>query len=288
VHPGKAFRLKRVLDPATQTSVIVALDHGMTSPTFLPPLAEMRARTREAVRGGANVIMMSKGYARRTVEEFRGDMSLALLLTASAAGSPVPNQVVEVATVEEATCLGADAVVTFVALSTTDEAKMINLVSRVGEACERLGLVYIAEAEFPTTYRRVEELTDEYGLDYLLRNARLCAELGADIIKSNWPGSAEGFARIVEATGLPTVLAGGPRISDGELLWRIEQAMRVGAVGCSVGRNVFTHEHPEAMTRALVRVIRERWSAADALAELEGSLQERRARRAVSESGDGT
>lgn len=288
MHPGKAFRLKRVLDPATQTSVIIALDHGMTSPTFLPPLAEMRARTREAVKGGANVIMMSKGYARRTVDEFRGDMSLALLLTASATGSPIPNQVVEIATVEEAVCLGADAAVTFVALGTVEEAKMINLVSRIGEACERLGLVYIAEAEFPTTYRRVEELADEYGLDYLLRNARLCAELGADIIKTNWPGSAEGFARIVEATGLPTVLAGGPRISDGELLWRIEQAMRVGAAGCSVGRNVFTHEHPYAMTRALVRVIRERWSAADALAELEEGLQEHRARGVSSEFGDGT
>jgi hypothetical protein len=36
-----------------------------------------------------------------------------------------------------------------------------------------------------------------------------------------------------------------------------------------VGRNIFMHPHPEAMARALAVVIRERRSAADALAELE-------------------
>ena len=38
---GKAMRLKRVIDPAG-VSVICALDHGMTSPTFLEPLADIR------------------------------------------------------------------------------------------------------------------------------------------------------------------------------------------------------------------------------------------------------
>ena len=57
---GKAMRLKRVIDPAG-VSVICALDHGMTSPTFLEPLADITARAAETVAGGANVIMMSKG-----------------------------------------------------------------------------------------------------------------------------------------------------------------------------------------------------------------------------------
>ena len=60
---GKAMRLKRVIDPKG-VSVICALDHGMTSPSFLEPLSDIAARTAEAVRGGANVIMMSKGMIR--------------------------------------------------------------------------------------------------------------------------------------------------------------------------------------------------------------------------------
>ena len=127
---------------------------------------------------------------------------------------------------------------------------------------------FIAEAEWPSAYSALDSVSD-LGTDYLLRNVRLCAELGADVVKTNWPGSEDDFARLVEAaTGLPVVLAGGSRISDEELLTRQEQAMRAGAVGCSVGRNIFMHERPEAITRALKRVIVDRWAATDALEEL--------------------
>jgi fructose-bisphosphate aldolase/2-amino-3,7-dideoxy-D-threo-hept-6-ulosonate synthase len=128
---------------------------------------------------------------------------------------------------------------------------------------------FIAEAEFPTTYATVEELKQQYGFEYLRRNVRLCAELGADIVKTNWPGDQESFGRCVEAAnGVPVVLAGGSRLADEELLIRMEQAMAAGAIGCSVGRNIFMHDHPEAITRALSRVIRERWSADKAYASL--------------------
>lgn len=266
---GKQIRLKRVIRDGT--SVICALDHGMTSPTFLEPLVEIEQRTREAVAGGANVIMMSKGMIRRAVPAYAPDTSFAMLLTASAAGAP-GSPVVDIGEVEEALRLGADAVVVFVALAGDNEPEMVRFVAQVGEACDALGMPFIAEAEYPTTYASVEELTAEYGVDYLVRNARLCAELGADIVKSNWSGDRDSFGRIVEAAALPVVLAGGSRIGDEELLTRMEQAMEVGAIGCSVGRNIFMHENPEAMTRALARVIRERWSAEDALTELKEAL----------------
>ena len=51
---GKTIRLKRVLNDPTHTSVICALDHGMTSPVFLDPLADIRARVTEAVLGGGD------------------------------------------------------------------------------------------------------------------------------------------------------------------------------------------------------------------------------------------
>jgi fructose-bisphosphate aldolase/2-amino-3,7-dideoxy-D-threo-hept-6-ulosonate synthase len=132
---------------------------------------------------------------------------------------------------------------------------------------------FIAEAEFPTTYASVEALKEQYGFEYLRRNVRLCGELGADIVKTNWPGDAESFTKLVEATsGIPVVLAGGSRLEDRELLVRMEQAVSAGAIGCSVGRNIFMHASPEAITRALSRVIRERWSAEKAYDELQQEL----------------
>jgi fructose-bisphosphate aldolase/2-amino-3,7-dideoxy-D-threo-hept-6-ulosonate synthase len=262
------MRLKRVIDPAG-VSLICALDHGMTSPTFLEPLADIGARTAETVAGGANVIMMSKGMIRLAEPAFSPTTSLALLLSASANPGDAEPHVVQVAQVEEALRLGADAVVLFTALGGAAEPAMIRTLAGVGRECAALGMPLIAEAEFPTTYAQVEELKEQYGFEYLRRNVRLCAELGADIVKTNWPGHQDLFGSLVEAAGgIPVVLAGGSRVGDGELLWRMERAMAAGGIGCSVGRNIFMHRSPEAITRALSRVIRERWNAAEALKEL--------------------
>lgn len=258
---GKSMRLKRVIDPAG-VSIICALDHGMTSPTFLEPLAEITARTAETVAGGANVIMMSKGMIRIALPAFARESSLAMLLSASANPDGARPQIVQIGEVEEALRLGADAVVLFTALGGDTEARMIDILAAIGRECEMLGMPFIAEAEFPTTYASVEELKQQYGFEYLRRSVRLCAELGADIVKTNWPGDAESFGKLVESTsGIPVVLAGGSRLEDAELLRRMEQAVTAGAIGCSVGRNIFMHASPEAITRALCRVIRERWSA---------------------------
>jgi fructose-bisphosphate aldolase/2-amino-3,7-dideoxy-D-threo-hept-6-ulosonate synthase len=258
---GKAMRLKRVIDPSG-VSIICALDHGMTSPTFLEPLADIVSRTAETVAGGANVIMMSKGMIRIAHPAFARETSLAMLLSASASPDGARPQIVQIGEVEEALRVGADAVVLFTALGGDTEAGMIDILADVGRECAILGMPFIAEAEFPTTYASVEELKQQYGFEYLRRNVRLCAELGADIVKTNWPGDQDSFGKLVEATsGIPVVLAGGSRLADKELLTRMEQAVAAGAIGCSVGRNIFMHERPEAITRALSRVIRERWSA---------------------------
>jgi DhnA family fructose-bisphosphate aldolase class Ia len=244
----------------------------MTSPRFLTPLADIETRAREAVAGGANAIMVSKGMARIAEPAFSAETAVCMLLSASSRPQNDRPDIVPIARVEEALRLGADAVVLYVSLEGDDEPRMLDTLAEAGRECERLGMPLIAEAEFPTTYASVEGLASQYGFEYLQRNVRLCAELGADLIKTNWSGDGESFASLVEcANGLPVVLAGGSRISDRELLERQETAMNAGAIGCSVGRNIFMHRRPEAITRALARVIRERWSAGDALVELEGA-----------------
>ena len=272
---GKEFRLKRLIREETNSSVICALDHGMTSPKFLDGLRDMKARVDEAQSGGANVFMLGKGFARLVVDQLNRDTCFAMMLSASAACCSRPNIIVEIAQVEEALCLGADAVVVYVALTGENEPEMINFLARVGGECERLGMPFIAEAEFPSAYATLHSLQQDYGFDYLIRNCRLCTELGADMVKTNWPGSEKLFAQIVQATKVPMVVAGGTLISDKELLERMEQAMRAGAVGCSVGRNIFQHEDPFAITRALGRVIHERRSAREAVEELPGDPVER-------------
>lgn len=274
--PGKRIRLNRLIQRETNTCLIFAIDHGMTSPQFLDGLYDSRTRVREVIAGGANVLMMGRGIAHDTVDEFRRDTCLALMLTASAAGRPSGAVVTPIGTVQEALQLAADAVVVYVALAGENEPDMIRYLSEVGAACDALGMPFIAEAEYPNAYQNLNSMSEKFGAEYLKRNARLCAEMGADIVKVNWSGDAKSFGEIVRACDRPVVLAGGSLIGDQELLERMAAAHGVGAVGCSVGRNIFQHSRPEAITRALSRVFRDGWPGRQAWQELEEALHTQR------------
>lgn len=269
---GKLIRAKRLIEPETNSCVICALDHGMTSPTFLSGLYDTTARIHEVLAGGANVLMLGRGMANSSAQFFRPTTSLALMLTASSAGRPGGASITPIGSVEEALTIGADAVVVYVALACENEPEIITYLSDIGESCDWLGMPLIAEAEYPNAYQSVSDMATSFGVDYLLRNARLCAELGADIVKVNWSGSAQSFGDIIRACDRPVVLAGGTLVSDEVLLTRMQEARDVGAVGCSVGRNIFQHEKPEFITRAIARVFRDKWTAKEALQELQETL----------------
>jgi|SRR5579859_1014109 len=265
---GKRIRLNRLIQAESNTCLIVAIDHGMTSPVFLDGLYDTGQRIQESIDGGANVLMLSRGTVKHHVGHFRRDTSLALMLTASAAGRPGGALITPVGSVNEALEIGADAVVVYVALAGDNEPEAITYVSSIGEDCERQGMPFIAEAEYPNAYQSLDSMSQSLGVDYLKRNARLCAELGADIVKVNWSGDARSFGEIIRACERPVVLAGGTLISDEALLTRMQQARDEGAAGYSVGRNVFQHQRPQVITRAISRVFRDKWPARQALEEL--------------------
>jgi DhnA family fructose-bisphosphate aldolase class Ia len=269
---GKKIRLNRLIQSETNTCLIVAIDHGMTSPIFLDGLYDTGARIHESIEGGANVLMLSRGTVKHYAGHFHRDTSLALMLTASAAGRPGGAIITPIGSVQEALRIGADAVVVYVALAGENEAEAITYASQIGEACEELGMPWIAEAEYPNAYQSLEKMTQSLGIDYLKRNARLCAELGADIVKVNWSGDQKSFGDVIRAADRPVVLAGGSLIPDDELLERMQAAREVGAVGCSVGRNVFQHKKPQAVTEAISRIFRDNWTAKQALEELNDKI----------------
>ncbi|MFC2024188.1 hypothetical protein ACFLTJ_01215 [Chloroflexota bacterium] len=269
---GKKIRLNRLIQRETNSCIIFAIDHGLTSPSVSKGIVNARERVKQAVSGGANAIMMSRGIAKQLVDEFKRDTSLALMLSASAAGCPraaSQSIITPIGSVEEALRIGADAVVVFSALGGDDEPELISYISKIGEACELLGMPFIAEAEFPTTYSAQDTSSfQSYGVEYLKRNIRLCEELGADIIKTNWSGDKESFSQVIEVTDLPVVVAGGPITTDEDLLKRMEMAKLMGAIGCSVGRNIFEHKNPQAITQAITQIFKGQKNAREALLEL--------------------
>jgi len=269
---GKRIRMKRLMGGPGGTSIIFAIDHGMTSPVFLDPLIHTKDLVKQAIGGGANVVMMGRNFAKMVVPEtFKEETSLALLLSASAARCTNGNRVVPIAQVEEALRLGADAVVVYVSLQGKYDAEMIKFVGEVGEACEKMGMPFIAEAEYPSAYMPSQQQSDEYGEEYLIYNARLCAELGADIVKSNWTGDVISFRKLIKAASVPVVVAGGHVVEDEQFFGMIAQAKEAGAKGCSVGRNIFQHRNPKAITKAICEVFRGRKPIEEILSELKNA-----------------
>ena len=89
---------------------------------------------------------------------------------------------------------------------------------------------------------------------YFLLATRILAELGASFVKTYY---CEDFEKVVAACPVPIVIAGGKKLPEDEALKMAYQAIRDGARGVDMGRNIFQSEHPVAMCRAVGKVVHE-------------------------------
>jgi fructose-bisphosphate aldolase/2-amino-3,7-dideoxy-D-threo-hept-6-ulosonate synthase len=119
-------------------------------------------------------------------------------------------------------------------------------------------------------YPRGAKVSDQYGEEFVAHAARAGAELGADMIKTNYTGDPDSFGRVIESCPVPVIIAGGPKVeTDTELLQMISDAIATGARGVAIGRNVFQHDKPTHIVRAITRIVHENASVEEALKEVE-------------------
>jgi fructose-bisphosphate aldolase/2-amino-3,7-dideoxy-D-threo-hept-6-ulosonate synthase len=119
-------------------------------------------------------------------------------------------------------------------------------------------------------YPRGPNVKSENEFELVSHAARIGAELGADMVKTVYTGDVASFRRVVQSCPVPVVVAGGPKMNtDLDVLQLGEDSVRAGAAGLSFGRNVFQHERPEAMCRALSAIVHEGTTARDALKQSE-------------------
>jgi fructose-bisphosphate aldolase/2-amino-3,7-dideoxy-D-threo-hept-6-ulosonate synthase len=170
-----------------------------------------------------------------------------------------------VCSVEEALKVGADAVSVHVNIGSETEANQLQKLGTVAERCTMWGMPLLA-----MMYPRGAKVTDQYAEEFVAHAARAGAELGADMIKTNYTGDPDSFARVVESCPVPVIIAGGPKVeTDAELLQMISDAIAAGARGVAIGRNVFQHDKPTDIVRAIARIVHENTSVSEALSELE-------------------
>ena len=111
----------------------------------------------------------------------------------------------------------------------------------------------------------MQENLEKYGFKYLKFTGRLCSELGADLISTNWPGSIDKFEELVDYVKIPVVINGGPKMPEKDFLKMIEDSTKGGSSGCLVGRNLTEAESTEKITKATSLIIREGKTAEEAI-----------------------
>ena len=248
MRAGKQYRLGRLFG-SDGKALILPVDHGLTLGR-IAGLEDPVALLGELLPLGFDGVLLSSGLAQRTTSLFAARGAPARVLTLdtffrnpgeTAAGSGL------VAAVADAARLGVDAVKLFMAwnVSSPERQATVSRISAVVAEAEEFDLPVMVEPIVVDQPRGAEVSAVEGDA------ARVASELGVDIVKVAYPGP-ELMSAWASELGVPLVILGGPRSGNPEaVLGLAEEAMRHGARGIVIGRNVWQRERE--VTRHLLR-----------------------------------
>jgi 2-amino-4,5-dihydroxy-6-oxo-7-(phosphonooxy)heptanoate synthase len=251
LHPARSLRLRRLTQRAADRWLVCPVDHAVSDGPVLPRGRTLDELVAALARGGADAVVLHKGAVRHVRPERFADLSLILHLSASTSRAPDPDAKSLVTTVPEALALGADAVSVHVNLGCLHERQQVADLGRVAEECERWNVPLLA-----MVYPRGPQVTDPRDPELVAHAVCLAAELGADVVKTVFTGTAGEMRDVTAAASVPVLVAGGPRrAEESGVVAFVGDALRGGAAGVAMGRSLFQADDPCGLTRAVSRVV---------------------------------
>jgi putative autoinducer-2 (AI-2) aldolase len=238
---GMKNRLSRIIRPETGRTVMLAVDHGY----FLGPTTglEEPGKTIAPLLPYADTLMLTRGVLRTCVS---ADTGVPIVLRVSGGTSILGNLADEGTTVSIRDAIRLN--VAGVALSIF-----------VGSDLERKTLLALADlvneaGEYGVPVLAVTAVGKEMTRDarYLGLACRIAAEIGAHIVKTYY---CEDFEKVVKTCPVPVVIAGGKKVPERDALELAHNAIKRGAAGVDMGRNIFQSENPVPMIRAVREVV---------------------------------
>ena len=247
---GKKIRIERILDRETGRTIIVPMDHGVTVGP-ISGLIDMGAAVDNVANGGANAVIGHVGLPLYGHRHHGKDIGLILHLSASTELSPDPNNKVLVNNVERAIKMGADGVSIHINIGAENESNMLRDFGYVANQCMEWGMPLLA-----MMYARGPKISKQTDVNVVKLAARVGAELGADIIKCVYTGDPDSFAKVIEGCPAPVIIAGGEKMeTDRDVLEMVYYSLQAGGKGISIGRNIFQHQNPTKLVKALHAII---------------------------------
>ncbi|MEA3420810.1 MAG: 3-hydroxy-5-phosphonooxypentane-2,4-dione thiolase, partial [Acidobacteriota bacterium] len=251
---GRRNRLAKIIKLETGRTVMLAVDHGY----FLGPISKLEnaRKTIEPLLPFADALMLTRGILRSSVDS---ECSVPVVLRVSGGSSIIGKDLSMegiTTSMKEALRLNAAAVAISIFVGAEYEHQtLMNLANLVNEANE-YGMPVLA----------VTAVGKELGkrdARFLSLSCRIAAELGASFVKTYY---CDGFEKVVESCPVPLVVAGGPKLeTDLDAFKLAYDAVKKGAVGVDMGRNIWQSPHPIAMIKAVRAVVHEKASPEEAL-----------------------
>ncbi|RIV18204.1 hypothetical protein D2Q93_14285 [Alicyclobacillaceae bacterium I2511] len=247
---GKAYRMSRLFHPQDGRTVILPVDHGVALGD-VEGLHNPGLVLRNLVDIGPDAILLNTGLSQAVSEIFYQPKAPARILTVDNFFLDSTNLVhFRIGWAEQAVVEGYDAIKVLFPWDGSIQERMesTKLVAEFIKESNQWQIPIIVE---PTLLR-------EMNLKVLADAVRVAFELGADILKTPYPGDKDVLKEWVDIYKVPIVLLGGPKgTSDTELLSAVADAMQVGAKGVAIGRNVWQREPSQAINffRSLVQTV---------------------------------
>jgi len=258
MHVGKEIRLRRFIDDNNKT-IIMPLDHGVEG--VFDRIAKMD-KCIEELAEKSDAFILRRGSVRNAYKSLINKSSIILRVSCTTAikKQPMPTYESFVATLESAIRLGADAVIATVWFGTTKENECIKAFGELADLCDRYGMPLIGESL----------ICQDSGLDPKdekanIIAARTLAEEGADIVKVLYTGSVESFDKVINYSLVPVVTAGGDtKGTDMDFLKDVEDMMKAGAIGTSIGRNIWNRSNYIDILNAVDGIVKKGMTAKEA------------------------
>jgi len=250
---GMKNRLSRIINPKTKKCVMLAVDHGY----FLGPTSglEEPAPMIEKLVKFADSLMLTRGVLRNCVNPAN---NIPIVLRASGGNSIVGEDLSKeglTVSVEDALRLNVSAMALSVYVGSKYEHQTIlNLAELVNQG-EKFGIPILAVTAVG------KEMTRD--ARYLSLACRIAVETGAHMVKTYY---CDDFKKVIKSCPVPIVIAGGKKISEKDALNLAHDAIKEGACGVDMGRNIFQSDAPLGMIKAVRAIVHENVSVKNAYA----------------------
>lgn len=247
---ARQVRLSRLFKHDDDRLFVVPLDHSVHDGPLKAALP-----TDELVGvlagHGVDAVVLHKGTARHVDPRSFRSTALIIHLSASTSHAGDPDAKYLVASVDEALQLGADAVSIHLNLGSAGEARQVQDMSAVAQACDRWNMPLLA-----MIYPRGPRIDNPAQSSLVAHAVSLAVDLGADIVKTVRAESDVDMKEIVASSPIPVIVAGGQPMADPDAtIHYVCGVLATGAAGVAMGRNIFQAADPAALTARIARII---------------------------------